>query len=104
MISPSILDDLVEALEEARDLIAAGRRYAAYGAIDAALTKARQAPEREGLATLADAVRDSQGLPFDDRVSVNFEALCKLLVSIERPVRHVPITGTVGEPSDGVVS
>jgi hypothetical protein len=31
-------------------------------------------------------------------VSVNFEALCKLLVSIERPVRHVPITGTVGEP------
>jgi hypothetical protein len=38
--------------------------------------------EAARLRELANAVRDSQGLPFDNRVSVDLEALCKLLVAI----------------------
>jgi hypothetical protein len=107
-MTSSILDDLVEALEEARDLIAAGRRYAAYGAIDAALTKARQAPEREG--SIAERAREIlnrhceyiDGLERGQRVIGTANALAAVREALTRlPVRHVPITGTVGEPSDG---
>jgi hypothetical protein len=38
--------------------------------------------EAARLRELANAVRDSQGLPFDNRVDVDFEVLCKLLVAI----------------------